>query len=117
MLTQARTGAWEKVRAVTADELAGLTCAHPFRGLDGAAASGISTCRCCPAIMSPTTRARASCTPRPRHGADDYEIGRKHGLPMTYNVLEDGSFREDLPFFGGALTFDAKGKEGDANRA
>ena len=34
---------------------------------------------------------------------------------MTYNVLEDGSFRADLPFFGGAVIFDHKGKEKDAN--
>ncbi|MCP3971680.1 MAG: class I tRNA ligase family protein, partial [Rhodobacteraceae bacterium] len=35
---------------------------------------------------------------------------------MTYNVLEDSSFREDLPFFGGAVIFDHKGKERDANK-
>ncbi|HUF86472.1 MAG TPA: class I tRNA ligase family protein, partial [Thermohalobaculum sp.] len=51
----------------------------------------------------------------PSHGADDYNIGVKHNLPMTHNVLEDGSFRADLPVFGGALTFDQKGGEGDAN--
>ncbi|MEO0361900.1 MAG: class I tRNA ligase family protein, partial [Pseudomonadota bacterium] len=52
----------------------------------------------------------------PSHGADDYVIGVKHGLPMTHNVLEDGSFRTDLPFFGGAVIFDEKGKEKDANK-
>jgi isoleucyl-tRNA synthetase len=35
---------------------------------------------------------------------------------MTFNVLEDSSFRPDLPFFGGAVVFDQKGKDGDANR-
>jgi isoleucyl-tRNA synthetase len=30
----------------------------------------------------------------PSHGDDDYEIGRaRHGLKMTHNVLDDGSFR------------------------
>ena len=43
-------------------------------------------------------------------------MGVKHGLPMTHNVLEDGSFRKDLPFFGGAIIFDHKGKEKDANK-
>jgi len=51
----------------------------------------------------------------PSHGADDYVIGQKFGLPMTHNVLEDGSFRADLPFFGGLKVFDHKGKEGKAN--
>ena len=36
---------------------------------------------------------------------------------MTHNVGEDGSFRVDLPFFGGLFTYDHKGKEGKANRA
>ena len=35
---------------------------------------------------------------------------------MTHNVLEDGSFRADLPFFGGGVIFDHKGKEKDANK-
>jgi isoleucyl-tRNA synthetase len=52
----------------------------------------------------------------PSHGADDFEIGQKHGLPMTHNVLEDGAFRPDLPLFGGAVIFDHKGKEKDANK-
>ncbi len=53
----------------------------------------------------------------PSHGADDYIIGTAFGLPMTYNILEDGSFREDLPLFGGLKIFDHKGKEGKANTA
>jgi len=53
----------------------------------------------------------------PSHGDDDYQIGVKYGLPMTYNVLEDGSFRPDLPYFGGKVIITPKGKEGDANTA
>ena len=52
----------------------------------------------------------------PSHGADDYNVGLQYNLPMTHNVLEDGSFRADLPFFGGAIIFDHKGKEKDANK-
>ena len=47
----------------------------------------------------------------PSHGADDYNVGVKHNLPMTHNVGEDGAFRADLPLFGGLFTFDHKGKE------
>jgi isoleucyl-tRNA synthetase len=53
----------------------------------------------------------------PSHGDDDYAIGQKHGLPMTYNVMEDGSFRPDLPLFGGKAILTPQGKEGDANVA
>ena len=116
VLTQARTGAWEKMRAVTADELSKLACAHPFRGLDGAAGEWDFDVPVLPGDHVTDDQGTGFVHTAPSHGADDYEIGRAHGLPMTYNVLEDGSFRADLPLFGGALTFDAKGKEGDANR-
>ena len=36
---------------------------------------------------------------------------------MTYNVMEDGSFRPDLPLFGGRAILTPQGKEGDANTA
>ncbi len=53
----------------------------------------------------------------PSHGDDDYAIGRAHGLEMTYNILDDSSFREDLPFFAGQKIYDEKGKPGGANKA
>jgi isoleucyl-tRNA synthetase len=51
----------------------------------------------------------------PSHGEDDYHLGVKFGLPMTYNVLEDGTYRADLPLFGGQAILTAEGKEGPAN--
>ncbi|MEL6690446.1 MAG: class I tRNA ligase family protein, partial [Pseudomonadota bacterium] len=36
---------------------------------------------------------------------------------ITYNVMDDGGFRADLPFFGGKYILSRKGKEGDANKA
>ena len=53
----------------------------------------------------------------PSHGEDDFRIGLEHGLPMTHNVLEDGSFRSDLPLFGGLEIYTPRGKEGKANQA
>lgn len=35
---------------------------------------------------------------------------------ITYNVMDDGGFRADLPFFGGTYILDRKGKEGNANK-
>ncbi|MBS0573936.1 MAG: isoleucine--tRNA ligase [Proteobacteria bacterium] len=51
----------------------------------------------------------------PSHGDDDYQLGLKHGLPMTYNVEPDGSYRKDLPLFGGQHIILPDGKEGPAN--
>jgi isoleucyl-tRNA synthetase len=36
---------------------------------------------------------------------------------ITYNVMEDGRFRDDLPFFGGKAILKPNGKEGNANSA
>ncbi len=35
---------------------------------------------------------------------------------ITYNVMDDGGFRADLPFFGGKYILNRKGGEGDANK-
>ncbi|NHF73894.1 isoleucine--tRNA ligase [Paracoccus xiamenensis] len=51
----------------------------------------------------------------PSHGDDDYQLGLKHGLPMTYNVEPDGSYRKDLPIFGGEAIIQPDGKDGPAN--
>ena len=51
----------------------------------------------------------------PSHGDDDYQMGVKFNLPMTYNVMEDGSYRTDLPLFGGQAILTPEGKEGPAN--
>jgi isoleucyl-tRNA synthetase len=52
----------------------------------------------------------------PSHGDDDYAIGVKYGLPMTYNILDDSSYRADLPFFGGEAILKPNGKPGGANK-
>ncbi|MEL7100711.1 MAG: class I tRNA ligase family protein, partial [Pseudomonadota bacterium] len=49
-----------------------------------------------------------------------YELYRDLGMleqVITYNVMDDGSFRENLPFFGGKYILSRKGGEGDANKA
>ncbi len=64
----------------------------------------------------------------PSHGMEEFELYRDLGMleqVITYNVLEDGSFRPDLPFFGGKKILrdklNKKNKtnpwEGDANTA
>ena len=55
----------------------------------------------------------------PSHGDDDYQLFAKHKMldRITHNVLEDSSFAPHVPFFAGLQIFDAKGREGKANRA
>ncbi len=64
----------------------------------------------------------------PSHGMEEFELYRDLGMleqVITYNVIEDGSFRQGLPFFGGKKIMrdkpNKKNKtnpwEGDANAA
>ena len=108
---------YRRLRDVGAAELERLTCAHPFRGADGANGEWDFDVPMFSGDHVTDEAGTGFVHTAPSHGADDYNIGVKHGLPMTYNVLEDGSFRADLPFFGGLLIFDHKGKEGKANTA
>ncbi|MEM6356202.1 MAG: isoleucine--tRNA ligase, partial [Pseudomonadota bacterium] len=94
-----------------------LVCAHPFRGAEGANGEWDFDVPMLPGDHVTDEAGTGFVHTAPSHGADDYEVGQRFGLPMTYNVLEDGSFRETLPFFGGLAILDAKGKEGKANRA
>ncbi|MGB8621737.1 MAG: isoleucine--tRNA ligase [Paracoccaceae bacterium] len=113
----ARVDAFELVRHVTPQELGGLHCAHPFRGLDGAQAEWDFDVRVLPGEHVTDDAGTGFVHTAPSHGDDDYQIGLKFGLPMTHNVLEDGSFRPDLPFFGGEVIIKPNGKEGGANTA
>jgi isoleucyl-tRNA synthetase len=51
---------------------------------------------------------------------EEFELYRDLGMleqVITYNVMEDGRFRADLPFFGGKAILKPNGKEGNANGA
>ena len=94
-----------------------MICAHPFRGLDGASGEWDYDVPMLPGDHVTDEAGTGFVHTAPSHGADDYILGVKHGLVMTHNVLEDGSFREGLPFFGGEIIITPKGKEGGANKA
>jgi len=107
--------AYELVRDVTTEEIHSLTLAHPFHGAAGANGEWDYDVPMLPGDHVTADAGTGFVHTAPSHGADDYVVGVKHGLPMTHNILEDSSFRADIPFFAGALIFDHKGKEKDAN--
>ncbi|MCH8951963.1 MAG: isoleucine--tRNA ligase, partial [Proteobacteria bacterium] len=117
VMKAARVKSYSKLRPVSSGELKGLVCAHPFRNHDGANGEWDYDVPMLSADHVTDDAGTGFVHTAPSHGADDYVIGLKHGLEMTHNVGEDGSFRADLPFFGGLFTYDHKGKEGKANRA
>ncbi len=118
VLTAARLEAdmYTRLRDVSADELDALTCAHPFRGLADNGEWDYDV-PMLPGDHVTDDAGTGFVHTAPSHGDDDYQIGVKYKLPMTHNVLEDGSFRADLPVFGGEVIITPKGKEGGANTA
>jgi isoleucyl-tRNA synthetase len=106
---------WRRLATVSADALAGLVLAHPFRGLDGADGEWDYDVPMLPGDHVTDEAGTGFVHTAPSHGDDDYTLGRKYDLPMTYNVMEDSSFRPDLPLFGGQTIFTPEGKEGPAN--
>src|SRR5579871_6255665 len=53
----------------------------------------------------------------PGHGADDFELGQAHGLPVPDTVGPDGTYLDSVPLFAGRAVYTADGKPGDANEA
>ncbi|PKP72865.1 MAG: isoleucine--tRNA ligase [Alphaproteobacteria bacterium HGW-Alphaproteobacteria-6] len=104
-----------RVRDVTADELDGLVLAHPFRGVAGANGEWDYDVPLLPGAHVTDEAGTGFVHTAPSHGDDDYQMGLKFGLAMTWNVEPDGSFRADLPLFGGQAIIQPDGKEGPAN--
>ena len=117
-------GHWTRVRDVPADELAGLSLKHPLAGAEGANGEwdDLRDFRAADFVTDEEGTGFVHCAPS--HGMEEFELYRDLGMLadlITYNVMDDGSFREDLPFFGGKRILRAKAKkgnwEGDANAA
>ncbi len=111
----AKVTGYEKLRPVPADELRALTLAHPFRGIEGGAGEWDYDVPMLPGEHVTDDAGTGFVHTAPSHGDDDYQLGLKFGLPMTYNVEPDGTYRADLPLLGGQAIILPNGKEGPAN--
>ena len=111
----AKVETFERVRSVPSEQLHGMGLRHPFRGIDGANGEWDYDVPMLPGDHVTDDAGTGFVHTAPSHGDDDYQLGVRFGLPMTYNVLEDGSYRSDLPLFGGQAILTPEGKEGPAN--
>ncbi len=115
-----KDGQWRRVRDVTHIQLGAMRLAHPLAGAEGGQGEWdeLRDFRAAPFVTDEEGTGFVHCAPS--HGMEEFELYRELGmLPqvITYNVEEDGSFRADLPFFGGTRIVRENGKEGDANAA
>jgi len=104
---------------VTNDDLAKIKLTHPLNGADGSEGewNDIRDFRAADFVTDTEGTGFVHCAPS--HGMEEYELYRDLGMleqVITYNVMDDGSFRADLPFFGGKYILNRKGGEGDANK-
>ena len=114
---------FKKLRDVKADELVGVTCAHPLRGFHDAYGFDV------PMLEGDHVTDDAGTGfvhTAPGHGRDDFEIWMARakkiadqGIDTTipFTVADDGSYTEQAPGFGDVRVIDDKGKKGKANQA
>ncbi len=100
---------------VSAADLKGMVLSHPFRGVEGGNSEWDYDVPMLPGDHVTDDAGTGFVHTAPSHGDDDYQLGVKFGLPMTYNVEADGSYRASLPLFGGQHIITPEGKEGPAN--
>ena len=122
VMTRARLeeGQWTRVRDVTTAELETISLSHPLAGAEGADGEwdDLRDFRHGDFVSDEEGTGFVHCAPS--HGMEEYELYRDLGMleqVITYNVMDDGSFRADLPFFGGHYILSRKGGEGTANKA
>jgi isoleucyl-tRNA synthetase len=115
VFAQAKVTAQKRLQGVDATELAGIVMAHPYRGIVDGNGEWDGDIPMLPGEHVTDDAGTGFVHTAPSHGDDDYQMGLKHGLQMTYNVEPDGSYRADLPLFGGQHIILPDGKEGPAN--
>ncbi len=92
-----------------------VVCSHPYRGIEGGNGEWDYPVPLLPGDHVTDDAGTGFVHTAPSHGDDDYQMGLKHGLQMTYNVEPDGTYRTSLPLFGGQAIITPDGKEGPAN--
>lgn len=111
----ARVEAFTRLRDVSARELEGLILSHPYAGVEGSNGEWAYDVPMLPGDHVTDEAGTGFVHTAPSHGDDDYRLGLQFGLPMTYNIEPDGSYRKDLPLFGGEAIVAQDGKDGPAN--
>jgi isoleucyl-tRNA synthetase len=111
---------WNLLRTVSSEELSGLSLLHPLAYSVGSEGEWdeVRDFRAADFVTDTEGTGFVHCAPS--HGLEEYDLYRDLGMleqVITYNVMPDGRYRDDLPFFGGKAILKPNGKEGNANAA
>ncbi len=113
-------GMYERKADVTNEQLHSISLKHPLAGAEGGNGEwdDIRDFRAAEFVTDTEGTGFVHCAPS--HGMEEFELYRDLGMleqVITYNIMDDGRFRNDLPFFGGKAILKPNGKEGNANAA
>jgi isoleucyl-tRNA synthetase len=120
---QARATAWERVRAVPADDLAIMSCTHPLKGFSGGYDFNVPLLEGDHVTDDTGT---GFVHTAPSHGREDFDVwmanareleSRGINTAIPYTVDENGAFTDHAPGFTGKRVINDKGEKGDANEA
>ncbi|WP_438749927.1 isoleucine--tRNA ligase [Pararhizobium sp. O133] len=112
---------FNRLRGLSADEMASITCAHPLRGLGGGYDFTV------PLLAGDHVTDDAGTGfvhTAPSHGREDFEAwmssvkeleARGIDTRIPFPVDDSGTYTADAPGFEGARVMDDAGKKGDAN--
>lgn len=120
---QAKVTSYTKLASVPAGVLAGLTCAHPLRGLGGGYAFDV------PLLAGDHVTddtGTGFVHTAPGHGREDFEVWMDYGRQLAergistaipFTVDDNGFLTDDAPGLVGRRVITDKGEKGDANQA
>jgi len=92
--------------------LAGIVCRHPLAG------QGYDfPVPLLPGGFVTTEQGTGLVHIAPGHGADDWELGRAHGIEVPQTVDGEGRYFDHVPLFAGKRVLTPRGKTGDADAA
>ncbi len=112
---------FKRLRGISADEMAGITAAHPLKGLGGGYEFAV------PLLAGDHVTDDAGTGfvhTAPSHGREDFEAwmssakqleARGIDTRIPFPVDDSGTYTSDAPGFEGARVMDDNGKKGDAN--
>jgi isoleucyl-tRNA synthetase len=116
-LQDAKIARASKVTALTADDLAGTVCAHPFRGRPGSEGYFDYDVPLYQGDFVTTEAGTGFVHIAPGHGEDDFNLGKKYNIKFDETVGDDGQYLPNVKGFAGLYVYKTDGKVGEANGA
>lgn len=91
---------WTQLSTFRGRDLAGTVALHPLHGEDYQTEAPLF-----PGDFVSTDQGTGFVHIAPGHGADDFNLGRTHGLEVLETVGDDGRFYDHVPLFAGQHVF------------